>query len=73
MITFHDAARRVIATAIQAAAGCGIVLMGLAVAGTAAKDTILSAVAGSFVVPVLTAIHRYAQAWITASVVGTED
>lgn len=64
MITFHDAARRVIATTVQAAAGCGIVLMGLIVANDASRQTVLATVAGSFVVPVLTAVHRYAQAWI---------
>jgi hypothetical protein len=40
--------------------------MGLLVAGDASRQTVLSALAGSFVVPVLTAVHRYAQAWIAA-------
>jgi hypothetical protein len=66
MPTFADAARRVLATTVQAAAGCGIILMGLLVAGDASRQTVLSALAGSFVVPVLTAVHRYAQAWIAA-------
>lgn len=67
MISFRDAARRVLATAVQAAAGCGIVLVGLLAAGDATSATVLSALAGSFIVPVLTAVHRYAQAWVAAN------
>lgn len=67
MITFHDAARRVIATAAQAAAGCGIVLIGLVLTGDATTQTVLSTIAGSFIVPVLTAVHRYAQAFLNST------
>jgi hypothetical protein len=63
-MTFHDAARRVLATTIQAAAGCGIILIGLVAAGNATSAAVTSTIAGSFVVPVLTAVHRYVQAWV---------
>lgn len=63
-ITPTDAARRVLATAVQAATGCAIVLAGLVVAGDATSSTVLGTVLGSFAVPVLTAVHRYAEVWL---------
>lgn len=63
-ITPKEAARRVLATAVQAATGCALVLVGLVVAGTATSEAVTGAVLGSFAVPVLTAVQRYSQAWL---------
>jgi len=63
-ITPREAAKRVLATTVQAAAGCGLVLIGMVLAGSATSAAVVGTALGSFAVPVLTAIHRYAEAWL---------
>lgn len=61
-----EALKRVLATTVQAAAGCGIVLVGMVAAGSATSAAVTGTVCGAFAVPVLTAVHRYAQAWLAS-------
>jgi hypothetical protein len=63
-ITVKEAASRVLATTIQAATGCALVLVGLVLADTATEQAVVGALLGSFAVPVLTAVQRYSQAWL---------
>lgn len=63
-ITAQDAAKRVLATTIQAGAASAIVLVGMVLSKTATSSAVIGTLLGSFAVPVLTAIHRYSQAWL---------
>lgn len=63
-ITAQDAAKRVLATTIQAAAASAIVLVGMVLSNTVTSSAVIGTLLGSFAVPVLTAIHRYSQAWL---------
>lgn len=63
-ITAQDAAKRVLATTIQAAAASATVLVGMVLSKTVTSSAVIGTLLGSFAVPVLTAIHRYSQAWL---------
>lgn len=65
-ITAEDAAKRVLATTLQAAAASGTVLIGLIISKSANAQAVVGTLLGSFAVPVLTAIHRYSQLWLAA-------
>jgi DNA-binding NarL/FixJ family response regulator len=63
-ITLQEAGKRVLATTIQAAAACGLVLIGMTATGGLTAAVAVATILGSFAVPVLTAVQRYAQVWL---------
>lgn len=62
-ITFAEAARRTAATAVQALGAFLVTLAGLIVAGRMTATTVGAAACGTVLVPVATALQRYAEAW----------
>jgi hypothetical protein len=62
-VTYKDALRRTLATAIQALAAWVVVLGGLIISDDLSVETALVAFAASFLVPVATAAQRYFQAF----------
>lgn len=65
-MSFRDAAARVAVTVVQAAAAFVLAAAALFLSGSATSTAVASAAVGSFLVPVATAIHRFAGAWLAA-------
>lgn len=64
VLTAQEATKRVLATTIQAAAACALVIIGIFLTGALTAAVTVATILGSFAVPVLTAVQRYSQAWL---------